>query len=199
MFLPVLVLGALVLSSVYNISKSIINTQKQQLMSQIASLEGSLDYLSKIKLEEKADSSLRSTVRNLKSFSQEQISINGFALSQLNKIVIESIFIFGVGLFLLGIIYSHRIAGPIFRLQRILQEAAKNILVPIKVRPTDEFQEFFAALENMRRQFLDNKIQRGVMIDNAIQKLENIKKNAPAEISAAIEALKEDIIDLKKV
>ena len=55
-----------------------------------------------------------------------------------------------VSILFLGIVLTHRIAGPIFRVQRTLEQAIETReVIPIRpVRKNDEFQGFFDALQN---------------------------------------------------
>ncbi len=55
----------------------------------------------------------------------------------------------------LGIILTHRIAGPIFRVQKTLEEAIETKeVIPIRpVRKNDEFQGFFDALHKFIEEF----------------------------------------------
>jgi methyl-accepting chemotaxis protein len=54
-------------------------------------------------------------------------------------------------LFVLGILITHRIAGPVHRVQRYLEEAAETgQMGPLSpVRNQDEFQEFFESLSRL--------------------------------------------------
>ena len=57
-------------------------------------------------------------------------------------------------------IFSHRIAGPIYRLQKSLQEILQgNLTYRIRLRKTDELGDL-AEEVNKAAQFLDHKISR---------------------------------------
>lgn len=63
---------------------------------------------------------------------------------------------FSLGLFTVGKVISHKIAGPIYAFERTLQETLKNLearreLRPLKLRTNDEFRE----LEELARQIQD--------------------------------------------
>ncbi len=54
--------------------------------------------------------------------------------------------------FVLGILLSHRIAGPLYRFQKHFRDAAKSKgLHEVKLRPKDEFQDLAAAHNEMVR------------------------------------------------
>ncbi len=60
-----------------------------------------------------------------------------------------------VSLLGLGIFITHRIAGPVFRMRRYLDEIANTGKIPTldRIRSKDEFQEFFDALTRMIDRF----------------------------------------------
>ncbi len=66
----------------------------------------------------------------------------------LNNIIAKSsalglVFIYGISIF-----FSHSIAGPIYKLERVFDQiAAGNMNVEYKLRRLDEFQELAAAFE----------------------------------------------------
>lgn len=58
-------------------------------------------------------------------------------------------------LVVLGILITHRIAGPVFRVQKYLEDAAKGgeLKTLDKVRSRDEFHEFFDSLSELIDRF----------------------------------------------
>ena len=80
-----------------------------------------------------------------------------------------------VGLVLLGILLTHRIAGPVYRVHRYLEEVAETgKLKPLQgIRSRDEFHEFFDSLSNVI-----TKVQ--ARTEEQRQKLENLKKSLNA-------------------
>lgn len=59
----------------------------------------------------------------------------------------------------LGMILTHRIAGPIFRVEKTLEEAIRTKeLIPIRpVRKNDEFQSFFDTLQRFIETFTNHQ------------------------------------------
>ena len=198
LILPVLILGLCVIASIFNISRSIIITQRQQLMTQIASLERSSGEIDRA-FDGKAGVDLKNNVHNLKSFSRDLINVNSFAMLQLRSIAVKGVLVFIIGLLLFGIFYSHRIAGPIFRVQRFLETLDKDLNLSLKARNTDEFQDFFVALDKLRKQILQIKVDNEELADRLIEKLGDIQSKVGPDIAAAIEEIKQESAKLRGV
>ncbi|MCM8796217.1 MAG: hypothetical protein NC928_06010 [Candidatus Omnitrophica bacterium] len=195
--LPVLILGGVVIISIFNISKSVLIAQRQQLMTQIASLERVFSRINEISMEKKTNFELKNNIGNLKSFSHDLINANILTLDQLNTLLIKGIFIFVVGLLIFGIFYSHRIVGPIYRIKHLLKNIGEDLRIPFNVRLTDEFYDFFLALENIRKHFLDSRTKAREAIEHISQGLQDIQTGLPPEMSAKIEKLKQEVEGLK--
>lgn len=198
LILPVLILGIIIILVISNISKSVITTQRQQLMTQIASLEQSSDELEKASFEKKTSANLKNNIRNLKTFSHDIMNINSFTLRQLNGIVINGILIFTVGLLLFGTLYSHRIAGPIYRIEGILKNMADDFKIPFNFRSTDEFHEFFLALDGLRKRILEDKAGNEQVIERILLILKEIQEKSAPGAQEAIEKLKQEAVKLKQ-
>jgi len=197
--LPVLLLGIIISIMIFNINKNIITSQNNQMMSQIASLETALRLLEKSKFDEKAIDELKNNIKNLKLLSQDLIGQSAYELNQLNKIVINGILVLVIGMTFLGILFSHRIVGPIFRIKRIFLELTQYFKIPpveIRVRKYDELQDFFLVLEKVRKFLEDNQLKKEQFIDYLNQKLFEIKKQFP-QISSYLEEIEKELIDFK--
>lgn len=72
------------------------------------------------------------------------------ALSSVNKSLIPKVIVLSILIFIGGIFLSHRIAGPMYRIERSA-EAIRNgdLRVNFKTRRGDELKETTTALENM--------------------------------------------------
>jgi len=198
--LPLLILGFLIIGMVFNISKGLIVSQKQQLMTQLALLEQSLNFLDKTDTDKRVIVELRKNVKSLKSFSQDLIKLNTFQWASLNRVAIKGLAIFTVGGILLWLVFSHRVAGPIYRVQKILDSWRHNHAVPpIKVRPTDEFQDLFAGIEEIRKQAAESKVQRGVAIDRMVADIDSLAKKAGADTSEVLLRFKDELVKLRQM
>jgi len=193
LILPVLILGSIVIFSVFNISRSILVAHRQQLMTQIGSLERCCEELDYAYIGSKSTAGLKSSIHNLKFFSRDLINTNAFTLGRLNGMVMKAMLIFALGLLILGIFYSHRIAGPIYRIERSLKNAADCLKVPLGARSTDEFRGFFGSLENMRRLLCENSAKNQNVVKSIRGILQGIRLKLPPGASAEIEKLEQEI------
>jgi methyl-accepting chemotaxis protein len=75
--------------------------------------------------------------------------------SEFQTIVVRMIALsigFTLFFFVMGILLSHRIAGPLYRFQKHFRDAAKSKgLHEVRLRPKDEFQDLAAAHNEMVR------------------------------------------------
>ncbi len=100
---------------------------------------------------------------------------------------------------------SHRIAGPLFRIEKSAEEIGSgNLAFKIWLRSTDEITRMADGLnemtENLRKSLLEIKSQSGDLgkrIDNLIALCRN-KPSLPQEIQGALEALSAKKSELNK-
>ena len=72
------------------------------------------------------------------------------ALNRVNTILIIAIPLVFLIMFLLSIFISHKIAGPLYRLEKELKEIAKgDFSRKIKLRPNDELQEIAEGINEL--------------------------------------------------
>lgn len=101
--------------------------------------------------------------------SQKQLEENSLALKLQSEVIERQYLIFGIvivsallllvlGVGLAGVVVTHKVAGPVFKMKRLLGELAKgHFRVVARLRKGDELQDFFdafnlAAAELERRQ-----------------------------------------------
>lgn len=92
-----------------------------------------------------------------------------------------------------GIIVTHRVAGPIFKMKRHINDVtAGNLSVPSALRKGDELVHFFEAFSDMVKQLRSRQEAEIALLDDAIEKLE-----AKAEESdlAPLRALRAEMAD----
>ena len=78
-----------------------------------------------------------------------------------------------VGIFVAGIIVTHKVAGPIFKMKRQLREVGEGHLrIPGKLRKGDELVHFFDTFDRMVRSLRERQESEIAMLDSAIQQLE---------------------------
>ena len=101
------------------------------------------------------------------------------------RIGILIIVLFVLGIFL-GVLYLHRIAGPIFRIEKNIKESIDNDVIeyhPIKLRKKD----FFHSLAHNFNQLMEKYRQKKII---AVEKLDKLSSEHPH--------IKEKIDEIKK-
>lgn len=79
--------------------------------------------------------------------------------------------VLGVGL--AGIVITHKVAGPIFKMKRQIREVGEGKLkIPGKLRKGDELVDFFETFDGMVRSLRANQEREIEMLESAIAKLE---------------------------
>ncbi len=79
-----------------------------------------------------------------------------------------------IGIGMAGIVVTHRIAGPIFKMKRQFRELGEGKMkMPYPLRKGDELVEFFAGFETMVKSLRDRQAQEIATLDEAIGKLES--------------------------
>lgn len=82
-----------------------------------------------------------------------------------------SLFVAFVGLF--GIVITHRVAGPVFKIRRLLREVGDGkLLIPGRLRKGDELVDFFEAFNDMVIRLRARQQQAIDVVDGALGKLE---------------------------
>ncbi len=79
-----------------------------------------------------------------------------------NMTLMRNFFLLSPFIFILTLLFSHRIAGPIYRIEKSLGEVAKgNLALKIRLRKGDELQDLAAVInstiENLKQSTLLNK------------------------------------------
>jgi nitrogen fixation/metabolism regulation signal transduction histidine kinase len=78
-----------------------------------------------------------------------------------------------VGIGLAGIVFTHKIAGPIFKMKRLLREVGEGKLVlREKLRKGDELQHFFEAFEKMVEDMRRHQQGEIAKVDEILARLE---------------------------
>jgi nitrogen fixation/metabolism regulation signal transduction histidine kinase len=86
-------------------------------------------------------------------------------------VVILTALVIGVGI--AGIIFTHKVAGPIFKMKRLLRQVGEGkLVVRERLRKGDELQHFFETFEKMVDDLRTRQQQEIVRVDEAIEKLE---------------------------
>jgi nitrogen fixation/metabolism regulation signal transduction histidine kinase len=78
-----------------------------------------------------------------------------------------------VGIGIAGIVFTHKIAGPIFKMKRLLRQVGEGKLVlRERLRKGDELQEFFETFEKMVDSLRHHQEQEIAKVDRILERLE---------------------------
>jgi nitrogen fixation/metabolism regulation signal transduction histidine kinase len=111
------------------------------------------------------------------------------------SVVIESLTI-GLALMvltigLLGIYFTHKVAGPVFKMKRLLKQVGKGSLrVEARLRRGDELQDFFDAFTHMVAGLRDMEKRQ---LDEVDATLDAIERGAKDEAVALLGRVREDM------
>ncbi len=88
-----------------------------------------------------------------------------------------------VGIGIAGIIFTHKIAGPIFKMKRLMREVGSGkLILREKLRKGDELQHFFEAFEQMVETMRGHQKKEIARVDGIIEALESDKADGVAKL-----------------
>jgi methyl-accepting chemotaxis protein len=160
--LPLILIGAIIINVTTTVNKLMMSTQRQQLMSQVAALEDSASALQRNPAQTVAIEKVQRDIQNLKFLSRDLIAMNEFQWVKLNRLIIQIILLLVIGGSILGILISHKIAGPIYRLEKVVNDMAEGKKISaVKIRRYDEFHSLADALERLRKRiYQENNVTK---------------------------------------
>lgn len=91
-----------------------------------------------------------------------------------------------------GILITHRVAGPIFKVASHVQRVRENRLAPIptSLRKGDELQDFYAAFRDMHQAIREREQQDVRVLTEAVDGLEGDKQPDASRVQRLTEALR---------
>jgi nitrogen fixation/metabolism regulation signal transduction histidine kinase len=93
---------------------------------------------------------------------------------------------------MVGIVITHKVAGPIFKMKRQIRELGDGQLrLPGKLRKGDELVEFFETFEETVRSLRTRREKEIERLDAAIAALES--SGGPAQVTAQLTSLRDDL------
>jgi hypothetical protein len=123
------------LVSFYSMRQTVISLEKEGC---------SKDTLAKV-------SNLKNEVEHLKNILEVSYLYTIKQWNQTKRLVFAVLFCFILCIGLLALLYSHRIAGPLFRMKRYVDMFSKGEdIPPVVLRKNDEFKEFAESLDKLR-------------------------------------------------
>ena len=109
-------------------------------------------------------------------------------------VALLTLLVIGVGL--AGIVFTHKIAGPIFKMKRLLRQVGEGKLVlREKLRKGDELQHFFETFEKMVEALREHQKGEIAKVDQILEKLDT----APTSQRGAKEFDQDGLTMLKKL
>ena len=93
---------------------------------------------------------------------------------------------------LLGIYFTHKVAGPVYKMKRLLRQVGQgNLRVEARLRKGDELQDFFDAFTQMVAGLRDMEKKQLDDVDKAIDAVDRgAKDEAKASLGRVREAMK---------
>ncbi|WP_437784934.1 HAMP domain-containing protein [Sorangium sp. So ce1097] len=86
-------------------------------------------------------------------------------------VALLSLLVLGVGV--AGIVFTHKIAGPIFKMKRLLRQVGEGkLVVRERLRKGDELQHFFEAFEKMVEDLRERQQAKIAKMDAILEKIE---------------------------
>lgn len=100
-----------------------------------------------------------------------------YVFKAINVALMRNLLLISPLIFLLGLLFSHRIAGPLYRIEKTLIEIAKgNLALKIKLRQGDELASLADIINTMTDNFNRVLVLNKEKVINAQKNLEEIKK-----------------------
>jgi methyl-accepting chemotaxis protein len=132
---------------------------------------------------------------------QKQLEDNSLALKNQTRmierqyltfaiLIVSALFILVVGVGLAGVVVTHKVAGPVYKMKKLLAELAKgHFRVVARLRRGDELQHFFDAFNEAAEQLSQRQEDEIQEIDAVIRMLRDAEPSEPEAVAAAKERL----------
>lgn len=133
---------------------------------------------------------------------QKQLEDNSQALRAKSQMIEREYVIFGavivsallllvLGVGLAGVVVTHKVAGPVFKMKRLLGELAKgHFRVVARLRKGDELQDFFDAFNDAADELRRRQEQEIEQIDSVLELLRDPEHADPERVMGARERLR---------
>jgi nitrogen fixation/metabolism regulation signal transduction histidine kinase len=133
--------------------------------------------------------------------SQKQLEDNSQALRAKSQAIEREYIIFGavivsalliltLGIGFAGVVVTHKVAGPVFKMKKLLRELAKgNFRVDARLRKGDELQHFFDAFNETTDDLRRRQEEEIEQIESVLQLLRDAEAGATDRVLGARERL----------
>ena len=152
--LPVLLMSLFCIYFVIQSGELLVEKQKSKIVEEFSSIDNTIKQIQAVNLPKDVDKQLEIFSKRL-NILQEELNIQYYNLvEEWDKTRMKLLAVLFLGIFFVGImslIYSHRIAGPIYRLKKSIEALQEGKEIGcIKLRPDDEFHDLADSLEKLR-------------------------------------------------
>jgi len=111
-------------------------------------------------------------VAQAESLKSESSSLKAFQ-SRMMLTLVGVMLLLVVGIFVAGVMVTHKVAGPIFKMKRMIRDVGEGRLrIPGKLRKGDELVHFFDAFDVMVRSLRARQENEIAMLESAIAQLD---------------------------
>lgn len=152
--LPVAIIGIFGAYFLVGSGELIVKIQEQQLKISVSSLQLTIREIERSGYPPESVGKIRALKNELLALDNIFKVVYFDSLKKWSETKIIMLLVLVVVILLsaiLSLLYSHRIAGPIFRLKRYIDMLAHGVdIPPVQVRNYDEFKEVAESLENLR-------------------------------------------------
>src|SRR5262249_57904348 len=97
--------------------------------------------------------------------------------------IVAALALLVVGIGIAGIVFTHKVAGPIFKMKRLLKQVGEGkLVVREKLRKGDELHHFFAAFEKMVHDLRAKQEAEIAKLDAIIERLDDAEVSSRGTI-----------------
>ncbi len=121
-----------------------------------------------------------------------------YVLRATNMALIRNLLLISPLIFILGLLFSHRIAGPVYRISKTLEEITKgNLGLKIKLREGDELVDLADTINNLTDNFNKTIISDkdiAIKIEKDLEEIKKLVSSQPcdcAKVSFIVNSLQE--------
>ena len=152
--LPVLLMSLFCIYFIIQSGELLVEKQKSKIVEEFSSIDQTLKQMQTVNLPKDVNNQLEIFAKRI-SILQDKLNIQYYHLvEEWAKTRMQLLAVLCLGMLCVGIIsliYSHRIAGPIYRLKKAIEALQEGKEINhIKLRPGDEFQDLADSLEKLR-------------------------------------------------
>jgi nitrogen fixation/metabolism regulation signal transduction histidine kinase len=152
--LPVLLMSLFCIYFINQSGESLVEKQKLKIVEEFSSIDNTIKQIQTDNLPKDVNNQLEVFSKRL-SIIQEELNIQSYNfMEEWAKTRMKIMAVLFLGMLFVGImslIYSHRIAGPIYRLKNSIEALQEGKEIDcIKLRPSDEFQDLADSMEKLR-------------------------------------------------